>query len=208
MKKLPLILLIIISFNIKVKAENRADCNKMRFSWGVEWNYIATFHTGYHLNFFSTEGYRYDIRDNWFGYHSNADFYVHGGFDLKEGRDNLSLYVGLAGAGDTHKVLPVTLRYTRLFRKNRHNDRWLCFADAGSGIGLKKEIQEIAFARIGGGYRMTLSRNLCLDFLVAARMTYTHPQIVFEGNTVNLSSTNRNNAYISGISVGMAISFN
>lgn len=207
MKRLLIILLIINSFNIKVKAESRPDSEPAKLSWGVEWNYIGTFHSGYHFNFFSAEGYRYDMRGNRSGYHSNADVCVYGGINLKEGRDNISIYLGLAGAGDIHKVIPVNLRYTRFFRQDSKSDRWFCFIDAGSGICIKQEIQETAAAKIGGGYRLALGREVCIDFLIAGRLTYTHPQIVFEGNAIPLSSTNRNNAYISGISVGMALSF-
>lgn len=205
MKRRLIILLILIPFNIIVRAENTPSAQSRRFTYGIEWNYVGTFHSAFHYNFFSLDGYRYNFQSSSLGWHSNADMYIHGGMDFKGGKENLSLYIGLAGIGDFHKAVPMTFRYTWFFKENLRQDRWMMFVDAGSGICLKKEIQEILTGRIGGGYRLSLSKTTKLDFLLSARITYTHPQILFEGENISLKSTNRNNALLSAISLGIAI---
>ena len=154
MKKILAILLILFSFNIYVNAQKDRFS---RYTFGVEWGYVATFQSGYRYIFFPPEGYRVDVRDNSFGLHSNADMYIHSGINLNR-QWNLSLYAGYAGVGDIHKVIPVSIRTTRYFGKDPLKDRWFAFTDLGSGICLKRPVQEILTGKIGGGYRMSLSR--------------------------------------------------
>lgn len=81
------------------------------------------------------------------------------------------------------------------------------FVDAGSGISIKKPVREIAVGKIGGGYRLALSKNTGLDLLMSARMTYTHPQITYDKVPVSPVMTNRNNAYLSAVSMGISLTF-
>ena len=70
MKKILAILLILISFN------NFVNAQKDRFSkytFGVEWGYVATFQSGYRYIFFPPEGYRVDVRDNSFRLQNNPE---------------------------------------------------------------------------------------------------------------------------------------
>jgi hypothetical protein len=203
MKKILAILLILISFN------NFINAQKDRFSkytFGVEWGYVATFQSGYRYIFFPPEGYRVDVRDNNFRLQSNADLYIHSGINLNS-IWNLSLYAGYAGVGDIHKVLPVSIRATRYFGKDPLSDRWFAFTDLGSGICFKRPVQEILTGKIGGGYRMSLSRYSKLDFIISARMTYTHPQITYDQEVISQEMVRRNNAYVSALSLGLGLTF-
>ena len=203
MKKVLAILLTLISFNNFVNAQKDRF---YKYTFGVEWGYVATFQSGYRYIFFPPEGYRVDVRDNSFGLQNNADLYIHSGVNLSRSW-NLSLYAGYAGVGDIHKVLPVSIRVTRYFGKDPLSDRWFAFSDLGSGICFKRPVQEILTGKIGGGYRMSLSRYSKLDFIISARMTYTHPQITYDQEVISQEMVRRNNAYVSALSLGIGLTF-
>ncbi len=175
-------------------------------TFGLEWGYIATINTTYHYNFFSDEGYRVDSKDCLFRYFNNADMYAYLGYDLSD-RWNLALYMGLAGMGGYHKAIPVSLRMTRYFEKNNEGDRWFSFLDLGSGIDLKIPVQEIVTGKIGGGYSLALSKRSSLNFILTARVVYTHPRIIYEQTIIPMEKTNRNDAFVSALSLGLSISF-
>lgn len=187
-------------------AREKGSTSYPRVTFGAEWGYVATVQSGYHHNYFSPDGYRCDTRGNAFLYHSNGDVYVNVGCNFT-GNWNLSLYVGYAGVHDIHHVIPISLRATRYFGQDPLGDRWFAFADLGSGVCIKTDPQEIVAGKLGGGYRFSLSRDLKLDFLLGIRMTYTHPQVVHDDVEIGKEWTNRNNAYVGAVSLGMAISF-
>ena len=93
---------------------------------------------------------------------------------------NLSLYIGIAGISTLHKAVPVCLRGTYLFGNDPSDDRWFAFAEAGSGLSLKIPPQEIFSCKAGGGYRISLSRNTKIDFLMAVKVSYDHPDITYD----------------------------
>ncbi len=206
MKRILGILLIMFIFNMNVAAREKGSDSPRRVTFGLEWGYVATFQSGHYFNFFAPEGYRVESKENRFGLISNADMYAHVGYNLSRNW-NLSLYFGYEGIADIHKAVPVSLRMTRYFAGNQGEDRWLAFADLGSGICLKQDIQEIFTAKIGGGYRLALSRTASIDFILSARTIYTHPQITYDKVPIPLDRTNRNIAYVSAISLGMALNF-
>lgn len=206
MRRWAFIVLLFIAFNMSVNAREGGDPDFPRMTFGLEWGYVATLQSGYHYNFFAPEGYRVDDYGNAFKYHSNADVYVHLGYNLNH-LWNISLYLGYAGVDDIHNVMPVSLRTTRFFGDDHMKDRWFGFVDLGSGICIKKPVQEILAGKIGGGYRLSLSRDTKLDFVLAVRMTYTHPQIIYDKAPIPIEMTNRNNAYVGAVSLGLALTF-
>lgn len=204
MKRLLLILLMLIPISA-LAGNGRADDSK-KFNIGIEWGYVASFHYGIHYNFFSQEGYRVDQNYNRISYKSNAEVYLH--LDCNLNRDMiLSLYAGYSGVRDFGDIIPVSLRITRMLNQNSKGDRWLVFLDAGSGICLKKNPQEIVCGKIGTGYRIALSRDSSLMLLFAYRMTLTHPEIIYDDYKVPSNMINRNNAYVSALSMGISLSF-
>lgn len=199
-------ILILALFPAALMAETKEDCNGRRFTFGAEWSFISSFYSIVHHNFFSEEGYRMDLIQWSMGYESNGEVELHCGYDLSEAW-NLSLHTGFAGIYDIGNVIPVSLRLTRFFTENILGDRWLCYVDAGSGVCLKQNPQMIAVAKLGGGYRLSLSNTTKMDLLCAFRTSLTHPQIVFDGYTVPYEKTNRNNAFISALSLGISLTF-
>lgn len=203
MKRIITIALIIGAFNIHVNAQERDGEVYSRITFGAEWGYVATFWEFSHNNFFSAEGYRINEKESSFGYHSNGDLYLHAGCNVDE-YWNLSLYAGYAGVNG-NKVVPVSIRATRYYGDDPSADRWFSFADLGSGICVKKPVQEILTGKLGGGYRISLSRDTKLDFMIGLRLTYTHPEVIHDGKQIPHKMTNRNNALCGGLSISLAL---
>lgn len=177
-----------------------------RFTFGAEWGYIGIFYSGYHYNFYAPEGHRMDPRHHEFTYISNAEAYLHGGYNLNE-KYNVSIYMGLSAIGEYHHTLPISVRLTRYYGEDPMKDRWLAFLDVGSGISIKEHPQKLLSGKVGIGYRLSLSRNTKLDFTAALRTVLTHPDIDYYGTPIPYERVNRNNAYISALSLGMAVTF-
>ncbi len=205
MKRVALVILLIVS-SMSLQARERSDESTSRMTFGLEWGYVASISSGFHYNYFAPEGYRVDELGNSFVFISNADMYLHLGYDLST-IWNLSMYVGYEGIAELHKAIPVSLRMTRYFSGNPLEDRWFSFLDLGSGICLKMPVQEILTGKAGIGYSLSLSSHASLDFILSARMTYTHPQVIYDNTLIPFDRTNRNNAYIGAISLGMAVTF-
>lgn len=175
-----------------------------RLTFGMEWGYSAAFHYGKHYNFFAPDGYRVIEQENHFTFMSNAEVSIHVGCNLREDM-NLSLYAGYAGIGNYHHGIPLSLRFTKYWEENAKMDRWLTFIDLGSGISLKSPVREILRCKLGGGYRISLSKDVKLDFLVSLQTTYTHPEIIYADMAID--RVNRNNAYVSALSLGVGLDF-
>lgn len=203
MKRLCIILFLLISVRASLVAQEKSY---PRITFGAEWGYIGVFYSGYHYNFFAPEGYRVDPRGHEFKYDSNAEVYLHVGYNINE-KYNVSLYAGFSAVEDYHHTLPVSLRLTRFYGASHMDDRWLTFVDLGSGLSLKKNPQEILTAKVGGGYRLSLSRNTKLDIIFSLRSVLTHPDITYYDTEIDRSRINRNNAYLSAASLGLALTF-
>ena len=166
-----------------------------RITFGAEWSYSATFFNGHRYYFLAPEGFRVDDRSDRFKYCADGEVFLHCGCNI--GSDwNLSAYIGYTGIGDYHSGIPISLRATRFFGPDPLKDRWFAYCDAGSGISLKKNPEEILTAKLGGGYRMSLSRFTKLDFLASLRFVYTHPDIDFYGERIGTEYISRNIGYI------------
>ncbi len=198
---------ILISFMLLAPFIVKAQTERLpRITFGAEWGYIGIFYSGYHYNFYAPEGYRADPRGHGFTYDSNAEAYAHVGYNINE-KYNLSIYMGLTAVRDYHHVIPISLRLTRYFGKDHLEDRWFAFVDMGSGISIKENPQELLSGKIGFGYRISLSRITKLDFHAALRSCMTHPDIQYYGIEIPYDRINRNNAYVSALSIGMALTF-
>ena len=206
MRKFLCILLIICSFNLNVTGQGREHEDYARLSFGAEWSYIGTLHYNTWYNFFSTEGYRVSRHDNVSGYWNNGEALLHVGYNFSK-HWNIALYAGLTGIADFHNAVPLSIRATYCFGQDARKDRWLTFLDLGTGISIKNEPQEIWTGKLGGGYRITLSRDTKLDLVAAIRLACTHPQIIDGEDIINLEWTNRNLAFLQSFSLGMSITF-
>lgn len=175
-----------------------------RFTFGAEWEYMSSFHYGFHHNFFSQEGYRVNINHSSFGYEGNGGVYLHCGYNLSNNW-NLSLYSGFMGIYDLGRAVPVSMRVTGYFKENVKADRWFGFMEAGSGVCIKKNPQMLAIGKAGGGYRISLSHTTKLDLLVSYRISLTHPYVIYDGYEVQHEMINRNNAYVCALTIGISL---
>lgn len=199
--------LLIVSALIFLCAGTHAqETSFPRFTFGAEWGYTGIFYYGYHYNFYAPEGYRVDPRDHSFTYESNGEAYLHAGYNFSN-KCNLSLYAGISAVMEYHHTVPVSIRLTRYYGESHMKDRLFSFIDLGSGIILKEHTQELYTGKVGGGYRLSLSRNTKLDFIMSIRTVLTHPDIEYDGVEIAPNRINRNNAYCSGASIGMALTF-
>lgn len=196
----------LIIFVLNIMTIHASDKNVKKLTFGVEWGYIASLNCGIHHNFFSEEGYRVDIVENNMGFQGNGDFYLHAGYNLNPVW-NLSIYAGMTGIYSFHRAIPISVRATRYFNINSKGNRWLAFADGGSGICLTSNIQSIFTGKVGGGYNFVLSPDTSINLLLAYRMTLTHPEIIHDGYEISHSRVNRNNAYVSALSLSLALNF-
>ena len=204
MKRTVLIAAMFLVFMTDAGAQSRDSIPRITF--GAEWSFVVSAFSAYHYNYFSPEGYRYDSKGSAAGLASNGEALLHVGYNISDSW-NLALYAGFTGISDIHNAVPVSFRATRLFRPAMNGDRWFAFADAGTGISIKKQVQEIAALKLGGGYRVSLSMDTKLDFIAALRCTYTHPDIYFEHEIISQRWINRNDGVAVSASVGMAVTF-
>ncbi len=200
------ILLLFSAFNFNVYASKKSDDKLSSMTFGLEWGYISSIHTAYSYSFMAPEGYRVAESENSFGFISNAGMYFNIGYELNP-MWNISMYIGYEGIADLHKAIPISLRMTRYFNPDRTVDRWFSFLDLGSGISIKSPVQEILSGKIGAGYRLSLGRYAALSFLMSARLSYTHPEVLYDKTAIVFEKYDINHAFISALSVGMAISF-
>ena len=203
MKRITIIALAMLFLWTKLDSQ---EIHHPRITFGAEWGYVGTFYSGYHYNFYAPEGYRVDPREHGFVYESNAEAYLHIGYNFNE-RYNLSLYAGISAVMDYHHTVPVSIRFTRFFGNSHLKDRWLGFIDLGTGMIIKQSPQELLTGKMGGGYRLSLSRNKKLDIIMSLRAILTHPDIDYYGTMITLERINRNNAYCAAGSIGLALTF-
>lgn len=201
MKKIVLICIICL-FPFISDARNSVPL----FTFGAEWSYVATIFSGYHYNYFSPEGYRFNVYGSGIDFYNNGEVLLHVGYNIDR-HWNIAAYAGMSGLADYHNSIPINLRFTRYFGNDFLADRWFSFIDLGTGLTMKIPVQSVLSAKIGGGYRVSLSRDTKLDLLVAVRNTYTQPQVYHDKEVIGLEYTNRNDAYLLSLSFGASITF-
>ena len=177
-----------------------------KWTFGTEVSYAATFYSYEYHYFLSPEGYRDVIRASKAAYDTDSEIALHVGYNFNKNW-NMSLYIGFTEAGHFHKIMPVSLRATRYFSESSPGDRWFSFIDVGSGISLKDKPQEIVCGKVGGGYRLSLSRYAKLDFIVALRSVYTHPDIPYADRNFRPARTYQNDGMVCSLSFGIGLTF-
>lgn len=195
---------ILLIFSASALKSNAQETSFPRFTFGAEWSYVSSIHSFWHYNFFSPEGYRVDQKGSKAMYYSNAEGSLNAGLNLNS-HWNLSFHLGLTGLSDLHKAVPISLRGTYYYGDDPLTDRWFTFIEAGSGISLKLPPQEIFGCKAGGGYRISLSRHTKLDLLLAVKVNYTHPDVLYDNVRIDHERINRNSMTITAITFGMAV---
>lgn len=177
-----------------------------RFTYGVEWSYVETAFCGHHNYFISPEGYRVEQKEVKGTHIPNGEVSIHAGYNLNPFW-NLSVRLGYTGIGDMHPGMPATLRLTRFFGKDYLSDRWFAYGEAGSGISIKENIQELIAGRIGAGYRVSLSKYTKLDILASIRYMQTHPDIEYYGEKIRRISVSHNVGRTISATLGIGLTF-
>lgn len=177
-----------------------------KYTFGAEWSYCATFFSSHRFYYLATEGHRIDDKGQSAGYFSDGEVYIHGGINLNPNW-NLSLFAGFTGIADYHGAIPVSLRATRYFGDNHLEDRWFSYVDLGSGLSLTETPRELLTAKLGAGYRVSLSRLTKLDFIASLRYIHTRPDINYHGTIIPMEHVGRNIANIVSASLGIGLTF-
>jgi len=155
--------------------EPARQARSVRVLYGIEWGYDLALIDIYHRNYLdAVDGFRIDEDGIKPMAYSNAHGAAH--IDLEFARKfGICLYGGYAGIEQSTRFYPVSLRieyFTRSFRE----DGSFCFLEGGAGVHEGRSTVS-KFAKVGYGYRFSLSRRASLDFNAAIRCTTDNPPI-------------------------------
>ncbi len=182
-----------------------------RLTFGVEGSFVGTFLSYRHSNFISNYGYRIDRKTYRHKFHGNGEILLHIGCNISPSV-NLSLYSGYSGACKDGRIFPLDLRLTWFPSNKADKDRWFAFLDAGPA--LKKAGKESSLAgtgKLGGGYRISITRSVKLDFLVSLRQVFMKDMIVktdmAENQYIDENRIRRNNTAYTAITFGIGLAF-
>ena len=201
-----LLISVLVLLTCLCSAGKTRTCEVPRFTYGVEWGYTSTFFYRYHNYFIAPEGFRVEDSENKFLYIPNGEVSLHAGLNLNTDW-NLSLHVGYTGIGNLHQGIPATLRITRFFGKEPLKDRWFAYSEFGSGISIKENPQELLVGKLGGGYRLSLSKYTKVDFIISARYIQTHPDVDYYGEIIDRTNIGHNVGHTVSASLGIGLTF-
>lgn len=209
MKKIILISVLITAAALSASAGEHAR-QFPRFTFGIEGSYIVTAAAYSHSNFIADDGYRVDNRSLTFRPAGNGELLLNAGCNFGS-RMNLAFCSGISGISRGETVVPMSLRFTFFFGKDPMKARWFSFLDGGAGIAVGREAPLAPIARIGTGYRISLTRSAKLDFLMSLRGIYSHPQVkeIVDGAAavVPEGRLRRSQAFYGALTFGIGLNF-
>lgn len=209
MKKFLLISVLIAATVIDAAAEKPAR-DFQSFTFGLEGSFILTAVTYSHINYISGDGYRVDRRGFGRMPAANGELLVNAGYNIDR-HLNMALFFGVSGISREETVLPLSLRLTVLFGKDPLKSRWFSFIDGGAGIGIGTTARFSPIAKVGAGYRISLTRSAKLDFLLSLRSIYTRPQITefSDGDMTEVPQERirRSQAFYNAVMIGIGLNF-
>lgn len=205
------LILIFLLFAVSAKLPAQALKDRRffdRFVVGVEWGYSQCVFQNRDYNYISEEGYRVYEQDARFRLHSNAQMFAMLGYRLSENA-TLSLLGGYMGAGPDNRLLPALLRVS-YFPETDDEDGLFAYAQGGTAWHVHATAGRMAWlATLGGGYRVRLSYDARLDFLIGVRYLHDHPSIPNPEGPGNVPERNirKNNAGYCVLDLSIAVSF-
>lgn len=209
MKKSFLITVIIFAAVFTAAAEKPAR-DFPGFTFGMEGNFILSAISYSHINYIAADGYRVDRRGLVCRPAVNGELLLNAGYNIDR-HLNMALCFGVSGISRGETVFPISLRLTVLFGRDPLKARWFSFIDGGAGIGTATEARFSPAAKLGGGYRISLTRSAKLDFILSLRSIYTQPQITefSDGDMVKVPSERirRSQAFYNAIMLGIGLNF-
>ena len=176
--------------------------------YGVEWGYTATLQYQHSFVYLSESGSRTLYKGNLLTYKSNGEVLVFAGVKFAKVL-TLNACAGWAGVYEGRRVCPLTLRLS-CFPRGYSSDGVKILLEGGKCFAKSFEDKEIMIAKIGAGYRITLSHNIALDFSLNAQMVSDHPLGIYDAEhktIVDDASLLESNAHYSGLSFVMSLSF-
>lgn len=208
MKKL--LMLMILLLPVAALHAGNSDRPFPRMTFGVEGNFMLNFGAWRHFNYIADEGYRVNIKDYNHSISTNGQLNANLGCNISR-RVNIALYVGIAGIYRNKTAVPASIRVTVFYGQNPLKGRWFSFTDAGVGIGSFSEKDLSPFGKLGAGYRVSLSRSVKLDFMLAWQLLFSHPEITEDiggvSTPVTGSRLRRNDIAANALSFGIGLNF-
>ena len=146
-----------------------------RFTWGLEWGYSGIFLDSHTFNYFTTDGVRVQDADAVIEIKSAGQALLNAGVIIGN-HVAVGLYTGYTAVYEARKVIPYSLRFTYFF-KGCDNAGWKAFLDAGSAYPLNGSFNKkpLVMAKAGGGYRIPIYKNFCLDAFFGLQFAADHP---------------------------------
>ncbi len=204
---------LLVSALLPAAAGNQKSRSFPRLTFGVEGSFSGTFLTYRHSNFISNYGYRIDRKKFRHRLHGNGEFLLHVGYNVSS-HINLSIYTGYSGGGNGRSghIFPLNLRCTLFPSKKTDGDRWFVFLDAGPALNKTESKNDISGnGRLGGGYRLSITRSVKLDFIISLRQTLLKNVTSQPGGMgaefIDQDRIRRNNAAYTALSLGIGITF-
>ena len=202
------ILLTVMSFSFLQASETRRDFPRITF--GAEGNFILTAATWRHFNYVADAGYRVNIKGYDYSPVFNGQILANIGCNIS-GRVNLSLYSGYGGIYRKKTAVPLMLRVTYFWGKDPLAHRWFSCADTGVVTDGLEFSTAAPCGRLGGGYRLSLSRSVKLDFLVTYQRLSDHPEVteLVDGTETPVTGgrLRRSDVLINAVTFGIALNF-
>lgn len=179
-----------------------------RVEFGVEWGYTGTFLHKYHNDYIdSTDGYRIDVRDTDYLLYSNA--FMQAGVQFEAAKHYaLALNAGFAGVFQERRMFPILLRFSYFFRSFQE-DGVFAMAEAGKAFVFDDKVLKNNIARLGAGYRISLSSKNSIDFKSFVQLATDHPDIynMNLGHKVQPAYLNCSDSYYGALVFSLALSF-
>lgn len=146
-----------------------------RFSYGLEWGYTGTFLKTWQYNYIYSSGSRIVDNSEAWRYFSNGSILACIGADLGN-KVNLSAYSGLLGVYSRRWMVPVELR-ARWCPAGLSENGPVLHLGGAAAFPTASLYETAARINLGGGYRVKVYGNTCVDFLLSFQVCSDHESI-------------------------------
>lgn len=180
-----------------------------RISFGLEMGYIQGFFSHHRYNFLSQDGYRLHSREAGFDFTPNGYIEAFVAYSIKKNHQ-IAFHGGYKGVAATSRCFDLAVRYS-FFYKGMAADGFFSSVKAGTGVSSRLDLDRrfICLGSLSEGYRLKLSPNVNLDFIVSLCCAFDHPEIINPEGPGYVPEQNilRNTAGYYAVSFGLALSF-
>ena len=180
--------------------EGSTEIRRPRIQYGVEWGWIGNFLALSHEGYYATEGYIVDDEYSDFFLHSNGKLEAFIGCNL--GSWNISVKASTQGLYDDLRACLGSLCLSYFFSGKT-------FVFLGYGLGKERSSphEQVSLGYIGMGRRYALTRSMAVDMKLNFQTAFVHPDIYDDGVKVSAIRTRKNDAYVMGVALAIALVF-